>query len=162
MNIRRSARFTPAGRALLVRRVIQEGWTAAGAAEAAVVSPRTAYEWLWRLDEEGPERLLDWSSRPKNSPTQIPADWQKLVVELRRLRVTGAVIVKRLGIPRPTVARILKRHGLERMMKLEPPVPVGRYEKTGPGEFVHLDIKRPGRLRGVGHSITGERTTHKR
>jgi transposase InsO family protein len=69
--------------------------------------------------------------------------------------MTGAAIAKRLGIPRPTVARILKRHGLERLKTLDPPVPVRRYEETRPGAFVHLDIKKLGRVRGVGHRITG-------
>ena len=157
MNIHPCARFTPAGRALLVRRVTQEGWRAAEAAEAAGVSRRTAHKWLRRYDEEGPEGLLDRSSRPRSSPTQVPADWQRLVLELRRLRMTGAVIATRLGLPRSTVARILKRAGLERLKKLDPPVPVRRYEKTRPGELVHLDIKKLGRIRGIGHRITGER-----
>lgn len=157
MNIHPCARFTPAGRALLVRRVTQEGWRAAEAAEAAGVSRRTAHKWLRRHDEEGPEGLLDRSSRPRSSPTQVPADWQRLVLELRRLRMTGAVIATRLGLPRSTVARILKRAGLERLKKLDPPVPVRRYEKTRPGELVHLDIKKLGRIRGIGHRITGER-----
>jgi transposase len=69
MNIHSCARFTPAGRALLVRRVTQEGWTAVEAAEAAGVSPRAAHKWLGRFEEEGPEGLLDRSSRPRNSPT---------------------------------------------------------------------------------------------
>jgi transposase InsO family protein len=87
----------------------------------------------------------------------VPASWQKLVVELRRLRMTGAAIAARLAIPRSTVARILKRHGLERLKKLDPPLPVRRYEKTRPGELVHLDIKKLVRIRGIGHRITGER-----
>ena len=157
MNIHPSARFTPAGRALLVRRVTQESWTVDEAAEAAGVSPRTAYKWLSRFEAEGPEGLLDRSSRPRSSPTQISSEWQKLVVEFRRLRMTGAAIAKKLRIPRSTVARILKRHGLERLKKLDPPVPVQRYEKTRPGELIHLDIKKLGRVKGIGHRITGER-----
>ncbi len=162
MNIHPCARFTPAGRALLVRRVTQDGWTAAEAAEAAGVSPRTAYKWLGRFEDEGPTGLLDRSSRPQSSPRQVPADWQGLVLELRRLRMTGAAIAARLAIPRSTVARILKRAGLERLKKLDPPVPVRRYEKTRPGELVHLDIKKLGRIRGVGHRIHGDRTTRVR
>jgi transposase InsO family protein len=158
MNIHPCARFTPAGRALLVRRVTQDGWTAAEAAEAAGVSPRTAYKWLGRFEDEGPTGLLDRSSRPRHSPTQVPTDWQHLVLELRRLRMTGAAIAARLAIPRSTVARILKRAGLERLKKLDPPVPVRRYEKTRPGELVHLDIKKLGRIGGVGHRIHGDRT----
>ena len=157
MNIHSSARFTPVGRALLVRRVTQEGWPVCEAAEAAGVSPRTAYKWLSRFEVEGPGGLLDRSSRPRSSPTQISAEWQKLVVEFRRLRMTGAAIAKKLRIPRSTVARILKRHGLERLKKLDPPVPVQRYEKTRPGELIHLDVKKLGRVKGIGHRITGER-----
>jgi transposase InsO family protein len=158
MNIHPSARFTPAGRALLVRRVTQESWTVDEAAEAAGVSPRTAYKWLSRFEVEGPEGLLDRSSRPRSSPTQISPEWQKLVVEFRRLRMTGAAIAKKLRIPRSTVARILKRHGLERLKKLDPVIPIRRYERSKPGELVHLDIKKLGRVVGIGHRITGVRT----
>lgn len=158
MNIHPSARFTPAGRALLVRRVTQESWTVDEAAEAAGVSARTAYKWLSRFEVEGPEGLLDRSSRPRSSPTQISPEWQSLVVELRRLRMTGAAIAKKLRIPRSTVARILKRHGLERLKKLDPVIPIRRYERSKPGELVHLDIKKLGRVAGIGHRITGVRT----
>jgi len=162
MNIHSCARFTPAGRALLVRRVTQDAWTVAEAAEAAGVSPRTAYKWLDRFEREGPGGLLDRSCRPRNSPTQVPAGWQHLIVDLRRLRMTGAAISARLAIPRSTVARILKRHGLERLKKLDPPVLVRRYEKTRPGELVHLDVKKLGRIQRVGHRIHGDRTTRVR
>ena len=158
MNIHPSARFTPAGRALLVRRVTQESWTVDEAAEAAGVSARTAYKWLSRFEVEGPEGLLDRSSRPRSSPTQISPEWQTLVVELRRLRMTGVAIAKKLRIPRSTVARILKRHGLERLKKLDPVIPIRRYERSKPGELVHLDIKKLGRVAGIGHRITGVRT----
>lgn len=158
MNIHPSARFTPAGRALLVRRVTQESWTVDEAAEAAGVSARTAYKWLSRFEVEGPEGLLDRSSRPRSSPTQISPEWQSLVVELRRLRMTGVAIAKKLRIPRSTVARILKRHGLERLKKLDPVIPIRRYERSKPGELVHLDIKKLGRVVGIGHRITGVRT----
>jgi transposase InsO family protein len=158
MNIHSSARFTRAGRALLVRRVTLEHWPVAEAAEAAGVSPRTAYKWLRRFDEEGPEGLLDRTSRPKRSPTRTPADWEKVVLELRRLRMTGAAIARRLRIPRSTVARILKRHGLERLKKLDPVVPIRRYERSKPGELIHLDIKKLGQVHGIGHRITGIRT----
>ena len=111
MNVHSSARFTRAGRALLVERITQEHWSVAEAAEAAGVSPRTAYKWLSRFEEEGPAGLLDRTSRPRRSPTQISAGWQQQVLELRRLRMTGAAIARRLGIPKSTVARILKRGG---------------------------------------------------
>ena len=157
MNIHSSARFTPAGRALLVRRVTQERWSVAAAAEAAGVSPRTAYKWLARYEDEGSAGLVDRTSRPKRSPTKVPAGWQATVLELRRLRMTGAAIAKRLGIPRSTVARILKRGGLERLKKLDPVLPVRRYERSRPGELIHLDIKKLGRFRTVGHRADGVR-----
>jgi transposase InsO family protein len=157
MNVHSSARITRAGRALLVERVQEGGWTVAEAAEAAGVSPRTAYKWLGRFEDEGPAGLLDRTSRPKRSPGQVPAGWQAQILELRRYRMTGAAIAARLGLPRSTVARILKRHGLERLKKLDPPVPVRRYEKTRPGELVHLDVKKLGRFRAIGHRVDGVR-----
>ena len=155
MNVHSSARFTWAGRALLVQRITQEHWSVAEAAEAAGVSPRTAYKWLHRFEAEGSAGLLDRSSRPNVSPFKISESWQRLVLELRRHRMTAAAIASRLRMPRSTVARILERHGLERLKKLDPPVPIRRYEKTRPGELIHLDIKKLGRIKGIGHRITG-------
>lgn len=157
MNVHSSARITRAGRALLVQRVTEEQWSVAEAAKAAGVSPRTVYKWLARFEAEGLQGLLDRSSRPKRSPTAISPGWQQLVLELRRSRMTGAAIAARLKIPRATVARVLKRHGLERLKKLDPPVPIRRYERSRPGELVHLDIKKLGRVKGLGHRITGNR-----
>jgi len=155
MNVHSSARFTRAGRALLVQRITLEHWSVAEAAEAAGVSPRTAYKWLHRFEAEGPAGLLDRSSRPNVSPFKISESWQRLILELRRHRMTAAAIASRLRMPRSTVARILERHGLERLKNLDPVVPVRRYEKTRPGELIHLDIKKLGRIKGIGHRITG-------
>ncbi len=132
------------------------------AAAAAGVSCRTAYKWLARFEEGGLEALRDRSSRPKRSPTAVPCGWQHLVLQLRRARMTAEAIGARLGMPKATVARILKRHGLERLKYLDPPLPVQRYEKTYPGELVHLDIKKLGRIGRVGHRIHGDRTTRVR
>jgi transposase InsO family protein len=71
--------------------------------------------------------------------------------------MTGAQIAKRLKIPRSTVARVLKRHGLERLKYLDPPIPIRRYEKRRPGELIHLDVKKLGRFRVAGHRVTGVR-----
>jgi transposase InsO family protein len=155
MNIHTCARTSVRGRELLVRRVTQEGWTVDDAAEAAGISVRTVYKWLARFENEGLSGLADRSSRPKRTPSAVPRSWQDLVLELRRYRMTGAQIATRLKIPRSTVARILKRHGLERVKYLDPPVPARRYEKRKPGELVHLDVKKLGRIRGIGHRITG-------
>lgn len=157
MNIHSSARISPVGRALLVRRVREDQWTVADAAFAAGVSSRTGYKWLHRYREEGAAGLFDRSSKPMRSPSRIAAEWQELVVELRRLRMTGSAIAAKVKIPRSTVARILKQRGLERLRNLNPPTPVVRYERSRPGELIHLDIKKLGRFRGVGHRITGIR-----
>ncbi len=125
------------------------------AAEAAGVSPRTVYKWLSRFEDEGLAGLGDRSSRPRRSPTSVPRSWQELVLTLRQSRMTGALIAKSLRLPRSTVARVLKRHGLERLKLLDPPVPVVRYEKQRPGELIHLDVKKLGRFQGIGHRITG-------
>jgi transposase InsO family protein len=155
MNIHSSARTSVRGRELLVQRVRLEGWSVPEAAEASGVSPRTVYKWLRRFDEEGPAGLGDRSSKPRRSPTSVPRNWQELVLKLRRSRMTGALIAKRLRLPRSTVARVLKRHGLERLKFLDPPEPVRRYEKQRPGELIHLDVKKLGRFKGIGHRITG-------
>jgi transposase InsO family protein len=157
MNIHSSARISPAGRALLVRRVKEDRWKVADAAFAAGVSPRTGYKWLGRFRAEGASGLFDRSSRPARSPTRIAPEWQDLVVELRRLRMTGGAIASKVNLPRSTVARILKQRGLERLKKLDPPVPIRRYERSRPGELIHLDIKKLGRVQGIGHRITGIR-----
>jgi transposase InsO family protein len=142
---------------LVVSRVRDEGWSVAKAAEAAGISPRTVYKWVARFEEEGLAGLSDRSSRPKRSPNAVPRGWQELIVQLRRERLTGAAIAARLKIPKATVARVLKRHGLERLKKLEPPVPVRRYERSRPGELVHLDVKKLGRFRTIGHRADGVR-----
>jgi transposase InsO family protein len=142
--------------------VSEEGWAPSEAAEAAGVSVRTVYKWLARFKDEGAAGLADRSSRPKRSPTQVPRGWQELVLELRRSRMTGAQIAKRLRLPRSTVARVLKRHGLERLKYLDPPIPIRRYEKQRPGEMVHLDVKKLGRFKKIGHRITGCHEKHPR
>src|SRR5512137_1781963 len=106
MNIHSSAATSVRGRELLVHRVRLEGWSVRAAAEAAGVSPRTVYKWLIRFEDEGLAGLVDRSSRPRRSPTSVPRSWQELVLTLRRSRMTGALIAKRLRLPRSTVARV--------------------------------------------------------
>ena len=157
MDIHKNARSCPASRELMVRRVLREGWGVGEAAEAAGLSKRTAYKWLRRYREGGLSGLSDRSSRPHRSPGRTPEAKQREVVRMRRERLSGAQIAVRLRLSPATVARILQREGLSRLRSLEPPEPVRRYEKQHPGELVHLDIKKLGRIRGVGHRITGKR-----
>jgi transposase InsO family protein len=137
--------------------VLSQGWSVAEAAEAAGLSKRTGYKWLQRHKAEGLSGLTDRSSCPHRQPSRTSKAQEDQIVALRFQRMTGGEIAWRLAMPRSTVARILKRAGLARLRSLEPPPPVQRYEKEHPGELLHLDIKKLGRIRGVGHRITGDR-----
>jgi transposase InsO family protein len=156
MDIHKNARSCLASRALLVRRVTEEGWTVKRAAEAQGLSERAAYGWLARYRAAGASGLLDRSSRPHRMPSATPEHTKARIVALRRQRLTGSEIGARLGVPRSTVARILQRSGLGRLRSLEPPEPVRRYEKQLAGELLHLDIKKLGRIGTIGHRITGD------
>lgn len=155
MNVHSLARSLPASRALLVDRVRKQRWTAAKAAAAAGISVRTAYKWLARHAAEGLQGLRDRSSRPRRSPSRLPADREALVLELRRSRMTAKQIARQLRLTRPTVARALVRNGVSRLSLLEPPKPANRYQWPNPGDLVHVDIKKLARIQGIGHRITG-------
>ncbi len=127
------------------------------AAEAAGVSDRTTAKWLARWRSEGEAGLLDRSSAPKARPTQLPADRVKAIEALRRLWMTAAEIAEVLGMALSTVSRWLKRIGLGRRSRLSPPEPPNRYERKRPGELIHVDIKKLGRILRPGHRVTGNR-----
>ena len=157
MNSHKHARLTPAGRALLVQRVLDEGWSMAAATQAMGVSGRTGFKWLARFRAEGAAGLCDRSSRPHHSPTACCAE-QVCQFELhRRQRQPLWRIARECGRSLATVARHMARLGLSRLSALQPPVPVCRYERASPGELLHIDTKRLGRIQGVGHRITGQR-----
>ena len=161
MDIHKNARSCPASRLLLVRRVLTEGMAAAEAAAMAGLSRRSAVRWIGRY-RAGDLELLDRSSKPRCSPRRTPDRVVERVIELRRQRQTGAEIARRLTISPATVARILARAGLQRLKTLEPKVPVQRYEKQRPGQLIHLDTKKLGRIARVGHRITGDRRSRSR
>ena len=162
MNLHSRARTCPASRALLVRRVERQHWTIAAAAEAAGVSRKTARKWLNRFRTEGAAGLQDRSSRPHRSPLRLDRAREELVVALRQSRKTIVQIAAALRLDRSRVARVLRRHGLSRLRSLEPPVPIRRYEWARPGDMLHLDVKKLGRVNGVGHRITGDYTRRSR
>jgi transposase InsO family protein len=162
MRIHRNARTCPNSRRLLVRRIEDEGWALTPAAEAAGVSGRTARKWLARWRAEGEAGLLDRSSAPRRRPTRMPADRLEAIEALRRLRMTAAEIAEVLGMALSTVSRWLRRIGLGRRSRLEPPEPPNRYERKRPGELIHVDVKKLGRIRGVGHRISGSRASQSR
>jgi transposase InsO family protein len=143
--------------------VLEEGWSVAQAAEAAGCSARTAAKWLRRY-REGDEELRDRSSRPYRSPGRLPDERVRAIEALRRLRMTAAEIAEILLLPLSTVSLWLKRLGLGKRSRLEPPEPPNRYERRHPGELVHVDIKRLGRIsaRGAGHRVLGHRASQHR
>lgn len=157
MNIHQNARLTPQGRALIVRRVLQEGWTVARTAAALGISERTAYRWLARYRTGGAGALHDRSSAPGHCRHRLAPEAVAAIERLRRERLTGPAIARQLGMPRSTVGAVLRRLGLGRLTALEPKPPVIRYEREHPGELIHLDIKKLGRIDGIGHRITGDR-----
>lgn len=157
MNSHKHAALTPIGRALLVRRVLQDGWKVAQASHAAGVSERTGYKWLARFKAEGSAGLLDRSSRPRHCPHETSVETRQQCEQLRRLKLPLWRIALASGCSLATVSRHMKRLGLSRLDALQPPEPVVRYERASPGELLHIDTKRLGRIQGVGHRITGQR-----
>jgi transposase InsO family protein len=162
MKLHGNARTCPKSRRLLVERVESTGWSVTTAAEAAGVSERTAYRWLRRWREEGAAGLLDRSSAPKSMPHRTAAERVAVIEKLRRLFMTAAEIAEVLGMALSTVSAVLKRIGLGKRSRLKPPEPPNRYERKRPGELVHLDIKKLGRIAGVGHRISGSRKSQKK
>ena len=162
MNLHSRARTCPESRALLVRRVEREGWPLTMAAEAAGISRKTASKWLKRFRTEGLLGLRDRSSRPHRMPGRLDATREKLILELRSSRKTIVQVATALRLDRSRVARVLRRHGLSRLRSLEPQIPVKRYEWARPGDMLHLDVKKLGRVKGVGHRITGDFTRRSR
>ena len=158
MSAHKNARTTPHGRAVMVRRIEEEGWTAAAVAAAFAVSERTVRKWLARYRAEGLAGLQDRSSRARTVANRLAEAWVGMVLRLRRdYRLTAAEIAVKLQIARSTVAAHLAAAGLGRLSRLEPAAPVRRYQRQRPGELVHLDIKKLARFRKIGHRITGNR-----
>jgi transposase InsO family protein len=156
MNIHSNARTCPNSRATIVGHVKAKAWCT-DQAFAMGVSVRTGFKWSRRYRDHGIRGLLDGSSRPHRIPNVTEPPRAELVLRLRRCRLTALEIATKLRMPRSTVAAVLKRAGLSRLRDLDPPEPVRRYEHTAPGDLIHLDIKKLGRFRRIGHRITGNR-----
>ena len=157
MNIHKHARLTPRGREILVRRILEEGLRVEEAAQASGVSARTAYKWLARYRAHGRPGLMDRSSRPHRCPHRTTPERCAEIVALRRRRRTYRHISQQLGLSMSTVARVLRRHGLNRLALLDPPPAARRYVWDRPGDLLHLDIKKLGRFRRPGHRVTRNR-----
>jgi transposase InsO family protein len=141
---------------LLVDRV-QSGWSVTEAAEAAGITARTARRWLARFKAEGAPGLLDRSSAPKHIPHKTQPDRIAEIIRLRHLRMTASQIATALQMALSTVSAVLKRVGLGKRSRLDPPEPPNRYERRRPGELVHIDVKKLGRILKPGHRVTGDR-----
>jgi transposase InsO family protein len=126
------------------------------AAAAAEVSDRTARKWVTRWQADGDAGLLDRSSAPRRQPGATPVERVEAIAALRRVRMTGAEIAEVLGMAVSTVQGILTRIGLGKLSRLEPPEPPNRYERSRPGELLHIDVKKLGRIgrNGPGHRFT--------
>ena len=161
MKLHANAPLGPKGRAIMVRRVLEEGIALTEAAEAAGVSARTAGKWVRRYRAEGEAGLLDRSSAPKHVHNATAPDRVEAIVALRRVRLTGPEIAETLEMATSTVSAVLKRIGLGKLSRLEPAEPVRRYERSRPGELIHIDVKKLGRIsaKGAGHRVTGRRNT---
>ena len=156
MNIHKNARTTPYSRLLMARRV-GAGERVVKVASDFCVSEQTVRKWVRRWQIGGEIALLDRSSRPARL-RGTPAGRVAEIERLRRERMSSLAIARQLGLPVSTVTKILRRLGLNRLKALDPPMPVVRYQRARPGELVHMDTKKLGRIQGIGHRITGRRT----
>src|SRR6059036_420369 len=162
MKLHGNARTCPHSRLLMVRRVEVEGWTLTRAAEAAGVSVRTVSKWLRCYRAEGEGGLVDRSSAPRSIPHRTPEERVQAIAASRRLRMTAAEIAECLRMPLSTVSAVLTRIGLGKRSRLEPPEPPNRYERKRPGELIHIDVKKLGRIGRPGHRVNGDRRTRTR
>ena len=154
----RNARLTHFGRLLLVQRITELGWPPAQAAEALGVSRATAYKWLGRYRAHGPAGLADRSSRPHRCPHALPAAQVRRVLTARRRHRQGPHrLAWRLRMARSTIYGVLRRHGMSRLASTDRASGVVvRYQREHPGELVHLDVKKLGRIPdGGGHKAHG-------
>lgn len=155
MNSHKNARLTLEGRKLLIERIAVMGLAAA--AQASGLSVRSARKWKSRFEAEGVEGLRDRSSRPARTRTTIDAAVCERVKQLRRSRMPLRRIAQLIGRSLATVSRLVERLGLSSLKALEPREPVLRYEHSAPGEMLHIDTKKLGRIERPSHRITADR-----
>jgi transposase InsO family protein len=161
MDSHENARTTPLGRMLMVER-LRAGWSVTDVAVAMGVTSKTVRKWRDRFSAEGEAGLRDRSSRPLRSPARLAASREAEIEALRRQRLSGPTIARQLALPLSTVGHSLRRLGLGRLAALDPPRQVIRYERERPGELIHIDTKKLGRIDGIGHRISGDRTGQSR
>ena len=161
-----NAQLTPAGRLRLARLIVEKNWTLRRAAERWNCSVSTAKRWADRYRAHGVDGMADRSSRPRTSPRRTPTRVERRVLGLRVARRWGpARIAYRLGMHPSTVHKILRRYGCPPLSWTDPATgvrirssrrQVNRYQWANPGELVHVDIKKLGRIPdGGGHKVLG-------
>src|SRR4051812_16748940 len=156
MDIHENARTTPRSRMLIVER-LEAGPTVAAVASAFGGDGRTVRKWRDGFRVKGAAGLAAPPSRPPFCPLRLDAAAETEIAVLRRQRLSGPAIARRLSRPVSTVGKALRRIGLGRLKALDPAVAVVRYEREQPGELIHIDSKKLGRIDGIGHRITGHR-----
>lgn len=157
MKVHANAALGPKGRRTMVLRVLEQEWSVMEAAAAAGVSTRTCSKWVARWRAEGELGLVDRSSAPKTVANRTDEGTVAVIAALRRIRFTGPEIAELLGRPLSTVSGILTRIGMGKLGRLGLQ-PAQRYERQRPGELVHIDVKKLGRIQGgAGHRVTGKR-----
>lgn len=157
MNLHKNARTCPKSRALIVKRVEEDGLPVSEVATQMGVCRRTVYKWLARYRKGGLAALQDGSSAPNVIHHRLGQDWVDLIVELRTdYQMTALRLSRYLEMPRSTVSAVLRREGISQLEKLAPKEPVVRFEHDGPGELLHIDIKKLGRFWRPGHRVTGD------
>ena len=157
MKLHANAALSLNKRRCLVQRIVDQDWSLTKAAEAAEVSEPTARKWVARYLAEGEAGLLDRPSAAHQVHNRTPEDRIAVICALRRLRMTAAEIAEVLEMAETTVSGILTRSGLGRLGRLGME-PAQRYERSRPGELIHIDVKKLGRIeRGAGHRATGRR-----
>jgi len=161
MKIHANARTTIKTRALLVEQVLEQGKTKAETARAFGTSPNTVGKWVDRFLREGPEGLRDRSSAPRHIPHRTPEARARRIAKLRHKGLCAWQIAERLRMAISTVTAVLRRIGLGRGWNRKRPEVV-RYEWAKPGDLLHIDIKKLGKFREVGHRITGQPTSRSR
>jgi transposase InsO family protein len=157
MDVHKNARLTYARRLEMARDVVDRGVPLARASDRYGVSVPTVRKWACRYRAEGEAGLMDRSSRPHGSPRRLPDTHRAAMVELRRRRLTHGRIARSIGVSARSVGRHLARVGLSRLADLEPSEPIVRYEHALPGDLVHIDTKKLGRIERLGHRVTGDR-----
>ena len=156
MDLHGNAALSWSGRRELARRVVEQGWTLTAAASAAGVSVRCARKWVGRY-RDGDRQLFDRSSAPRRIANRTDPGRVSAIAKLRRLRMTAAEIAETLAMPLSTVSGILTRIGMGRLGRLGLESAV-RYERSRPGELLHVDVKKLGRIDRPGHRVTGDRS----